>query len=125
MTDVSAANSPWDSFPAVAHTRTRVPSSAVRSTHLMSPTMKASRYVDITGVSENRTRLRPPSTADSSAIIVFETACKSSGTTSVTSNVAFIDGSSQHGKARRASVASNCVVARCRSSPFTSVYRLR
>ena len=56
---------------------------------------------------------------------MFETASSSAGTTSVTSNDAFIEGSSQHGKARRASVASNWVVARCRSSPFMSVYRLR
>ena len=43
------------------------------------------------------------------------------GTTSVTVKVAFRSGSSQHGKARRASVDSNCVVAIVRGTPASSV----
>ncbi len=44
-----------------------------------------------------------------------------SGTTSVTPKVALAAGSSQQGKARRASVASICVVASTRSTPASSV----
>ena len=42
----------------------------------------------------------------------------------VISKIAFDDGSSQHGKARLASVASNCVVAMKRSCPSSSKYLL-
>ena len=48
---------------------------------------------------------------------MLESAMRSLGTTRVTSKVAFSAGSSQHGKARRASVASNWVQAKTRSSP--------
>jgi len=44
-----------------------------------------------------------------------------SSTTSVTSKVAFSSGSSQHGKARRASVDSIWVVAMTCSAPASSV----
>ena len=53
---------------------------------------------------------------------VLETATKSEGMTSVTSNLALHAGSSQQGKARRASVASNWVAARYRCSPSGDVY---
>ena len=56
---------------------------------------------------------------------MFDSVVSSFGAVSVTSNVAFNDGSSQHGKARRASVASNCVVAMKRFSPCSSAYSLR
>ena len=42
---------------------------------------------------------------------MFDRATEATGDTSVTSNVALIAGSSQQGKARRASVDSNCVTA--------------
>ena len=51
----------------------------------------------------------------------LETASRSSGTTRVTPNMALASGSSQHGKARRASVASIWVVASTRSTPASSV----
>ena len=44
---------------------------------------------------------------DSEAIGIFETAFISPGMTSETSKVAFVEGSSQHGKALLASVDSN------------------
>ena len=47
----------------------------------------------------------------------LDTAVSPSSTISVTRKVALKSGSSQQGKARRASVASNCVVAITRSSP--------
>ena len=48
------------------------------------------------------------------------------GTQRVTSNVALIAGSSQHGKARRAPVASKCVTARgfLEPSPAEKTYLL-
>ena len=51
----------------------------------------------------------------------FETACRSSSRCSVIANRALKSGSSQHGNARRASVASNWVVAMTRSTPWSSV----
>ena len=63
------------------------------------------------GDSPNRTdRLSGP-TFSSLTTGMLETAVSSAGTTRVSSILAFIDGSSQQGKARRASVDSNCVVA--------------
>ena len=47
---------------------------------------------------------------------MFEIATSPFGATIVMSNVAFIAGSSKHGNARRASVASNCVTAYFRAS---------
>ncbi len=64
------------------------------------------------GVSANRTDFRPGPGTASSTTGVLETAWYSSEKTSVTSKVAFFAGSSQQGKARRASVGSNWVVAR-------------
>ena len=75
--------------------------------------------MDITGVSANRTVLKPPSPVSTALGGMFETATRSNGTTSVTANTAFCAGSSQHGNARRASVASNWVTAMIRSSPST------
>ena len=55
----------------------------------------------------------------------LEMASRSSGTTRVTAKMALRSGSSQQGKARRASVASNWVVAMTRSWPPSSVKVLR
>ena len=65
----------------------------------------------------------PRGVRDTSAPL--ETARRSSGTTSVTPNEAFMSGSSKQGKARRASVDWNCVVATVCSTPSapTSVLR--
>ena len=83
--------------------------------------MNASRYVDMTGVLSNRISLfSPRSLTDFSGIL--ERAVRSFGTQSVTSNVALSAGSSQQGRARRASVGSNCVTAPNLSSPAGVVY---
>ena len=52
---------------------------------------------------------------------VFDTAVSFGSITSVTANTALNAGSSQHGNARRASVASNCVAAMSRTSPLGSL----
>ncbi len=59
------------------------------------------------GVSANRTAFVPSPRSFSSATCVFDTAVSSDGMIRVTSKTAFKEGSSQQGKARRASVASN------------------
>ena len=74
-------------------------------------------------VSAKRTSSRPGWAAlgvrDTSAAL--ETANRSASTTRVTAKAALWAGSSQHGKARRASVASNWVVAMTCSAPSASV----
>jgi len=55
----------------------------------------------------------------------LEMASRSSGTTSDTPNVAFMSGSSKHGKARRASVDWNWVAARVCSVPSSVTRVLR
>ena len=66
------------------------------------------------------TALRRPSTR-SDATAVFDTAVSVESITSVTANTALNAGSSQHGNARRASVASNCVAAMSRVTPLGSL----
>ena len=118
--EVSSANRPLSSFPRVAHTRMRTPSRVRSSTLAKSPTMNARRYVDMTGVSANRTDFFPAAPTLTETGSVLEIASNSAGTMSVTSNDALTAGSSQHGNARRASVDSNCVVANHRRSPSGS-----
>ena len=77
------------------------------------------------GESPNSSLLSPGSTSLSRTMLMFDTATRSEGMRSVTLNVALMAGSSQQGNARRASVASNCVVARYFSAPSESVYLLR
>src|SRR5690242_19203568 len=89
-----------------------------------SPTTNATRYVDITIESAKRTTLRPFSIV-SDTTAVFETAVRAGSIASVTANTALNDGSSQHGNARRASVASNCVAAIMRDTPLGSLYTER
>ena len=79
------------------------------------------RYVDITIDSANRTRTNPGSAGSRPSSGVFVSAVTSSGTTSVSANDAFRSGSSQHGKLRRASVASKWVVMMTCSAPASSV----
>ena len=79
----------------------------------------------MTGVSAKRTAFRPPPASCSLSTGMLETATRSLGTRRVTWKLAFLAGSSQQGKARRASVGSNWVVARWRAAPSASVYRLR
>src|SRR5262249_54068067 len=90
-----------------------------------SPTTRATRYVDILMVSAKRTTLRPSPVGSSDTIAVLEIAVSRSGTTRVTENTALNAGSSQQGKARRASVASNWVAAIVCTPPVGSLYVLR
>ena len=64
------------------------------------------------GVSAKDTVLRPFPASDSLTAGVLETAVRLDGTVMETWKVALRAGSSQQGSARRASVASNWVVAR-------------
>jgi hypothetical protein len=73
--------------------------------------MNARRYVDIFGLSTKRTAFVPLSCGVSLLDERVGDGRKIDGMTRVTWK-ALADGSSQHGKARRASVASNWVVAR-------------
>ena len=72
----------------------------------------------MTGVGSKRTSRRPLGSALSAAMGMLEIAVRDSGITSVSPNDALMAGSSQHGNARRASVASNCVLARCSVFPL-------
>ncbi len=72
-------------------------------------------------VSANRTVTFPSPAGSRPISPAFDTASWSWGTTRVTANTALASGSSQQGKARRASVASICVVANTRSTPASSV----
>jgi hypothetical protein len=71
-------------------------------------------------VSANRTATLPSPTGSRPISPALEMASRSSGTTSVTPNTALASGSSQQGKALRASVASIWVVASTRSVPSWS-----
>ena len=84
-----------------------------------SPTTNARRYVLMSGVLAKATLTTPGRTVDWQMTSVLEMATRSMGTVSVHWKVALAAGSSQHGKHRRASVASNCVTAMYRSSPST------
>ena len=78
--------------------------------------------MDIGMVSPKRWRVVPgrlPGSDDTSG--PHDTAVRPSSTSSVTPNTALRSGSSKHGKARRALVDSNCVVARVRVVPSAAV----
>uniref|UniRef100_A0A182JBR1 Uncharacterized protein n=1 Tax=Anopheles atroparvus TaxID=41427 RepID=A0A182JBR1_ANOAO len=90
-----------------------------------SPTTTATRYVDMMGVRSKCSTRSPSLPSVSSRTGMFESATRSFGTFSVMSKVAFRAGSSQQGKQRRASVASNCVTPAYRSSPAAVKYLLR
>ena len=72
-------------------------------------------------VSAKRTATLPSPAGSRPISPAFETASRSSGTTRVTAKTALASGSSQHGNARRASVASIWVVAITCSTPSSSV----
>ncbi len=76
-------------------------------------------------VSPKRTATFPSGRSVLSISRVLDTARRSGGTISVSPKTALKSGSSQQGKARRASVASNWVVAMSCSSPASSVKVLR
>ena len=94
-------------MPFVAQILIRVPCCDFLSMHAKSPTTKAKRYVDMIGVVLKVTDLYLLSILCSFLTSIFDKAVKSLGTIKVTSKVAFLSGSSQQGKARLASVASN------------------
>jgi hypothetical protein len=83
--------------------------------------MNATRYVDIGMVSAKVTRTRPSPRSSRRTSAPLDRAVRSDGTTSDTAKVALAAGSSQHGNALRAKVASICVVAMVRSLPAVSV----
>ena len=71
-------------------------------------------------VSSKDTSRQPLPAGVSEMMGALETAYRSSGTMRVTPKTALKSGSSKHGKARRASVLSNCVVAMTCSLPSSS-----
>ena len=87
------------------------------------PTRMASRYVDIDIEGAKDTRTNPGSAGSRPTSGVLVSARSPSRTVSDTSYVALRSGSSQHGKARRASVAAYCVATTCASSPDGVGYR--
>src|SRR5215208_138955 len=107
-------------LPGTHHTRSGVAPTVTGAVASSSPTMYATRYVDILMVSANTTTFLPASMR-SDTIDVFETAVRTGSITSVEANTALKSGSSQHGNARRASVASNWVAARTRGMPAGSL----
>ena len=109
------------SLPGTHHTRRGVALTITGSVATSSPTTKATRYVDILIESAKRTTFRPVPVGASSITLVLEIATRRSGTTSVTEKTALHAGSSQHGNARRASVASNWVAAMVCVAPVASL----
>ena len=88
-----------------------------------SPTHQQSRYVDILGVWRKVTlRVSPSFWRMLVASGMLERASLSLGIVSESVNVAFRAGSSQQGKARRASRASNCVLPIHFFAPVASSY---
>jgi hypothetical protein len=75
-------------------------------------------------VSAKRTTV-VPSRSERSISVLFEIAVRPDATSSVIANTALKLGSSQHGNARRQSVACICVVAITCSWPSASTYVLR
>ena len=78
--------------------------------------------MDIMGVSSKVTVFVSESSSEMVTIGILETAANFLSILRDTLKVAFLSGSSQQGKALRASVDSNCVAARNFVSPLTSVY---
>ena len=72
-------------------------------------------------VSAKATAFLPGPAGVSPVTRVFDTATSPSGMTSVAAKTAFSAGSSQHGKHRRASVASNWVAAMVWGAPDASL----
>src|SRR6516165_3238153 len=108
---ISSANAVRSPLPGGWTTAIGTPPTSIGAVDSNGPTTKATRYVDIRIVVANRTSRRPSSSDVSEVIAPFDTEVRPAGTTKVTANVALNVGSSKHGNARRASVASNCVVA--------------
>ena len=122
---MSRAKRPRRVLPGTHHTRSGVGPTMTGSVASSSPTTKATRYVDILMVSAKVTARRPSSSVSSRSTAVLDTAARCGGTTRVTPKTALRAGSSQHGKPRRASVASNWVAAMVWATPAASLYVLR
>ncbi len=105
--------------------RSGMPSTSTASVASSGPTTNATRYELITMVSVKRTATVPPGRSSRPASGPLETASRVGSITSVTPKTALKSGSSQHGNARRQSVACIWVVAITRSSPASSRYVLR
>src|SRR5262245_18676712 len=102
---------PRSRLSGVAQMRIGIPSAAP-SRHLKSPTAIATRYDDIFGVGANTMVCwvgAGPGVSDTT--LPFEIAMSPRSMVTVNENVALNAGSSKQGKARRASVDSNCVTA--------------
>ena len=84
----------------------------MNSVKLKSQTAKATRYVDITTDFWNALYLQPPISLEP-LIGIFERAVSLGSWAIVTLNVAFMAGSSKHGKAFRAYAGENWVAATC------------
>ena len=84
----------------------------MNSVKLKSQTAKATRYVDITTDFWNTLYFQPPISLKR-LIGIFERAVSVGSWAIVMSNVAFMAGSSKHGKAFRASAGENWVAATC------------
>src|SRR3989344_996527 len=119
----SIANLPHSSLPGVVQILIGTPFLSTSPIYSRCATTNAKRYVDITGVFSNVTRLSFPLAMKDEAGIL-DNAVIPTGTLSVTEKVAFLAGSSQQGKHRLASVASNCVAAPQCFCPFNS-YEVR
>ena len=112
-------------LPGTWTTRSGTPSTSTGSVASSGPTTKATRYVLITIVSAKRTATLPPGRSVRSTSGPLETASSAGSMTSVMPKTALKSGSSQHGNARRQSVACICVVAMTCSAPSSSRNVLR
>ena len=108
----SRAKIAWSAVPLGSQTRQSIPV-VVRAPGVASygPTVNASRYEDITGVSRKTVRWRPVAAASVRSTGMFDMAARVASWISSTVNRALNSGSSKQGNARRASAASNCVTA--------------
>ena len=112
-------------LPGTWTTRSGMPSTSTGSVASSGPTTNATRYVLITIVSAKRTATVPSGRGVRSTSGPLEIAVSAGSMTSVMPNVALKSGSSQHGNARRQSVACIWVVAMTCSVPASSLNVLR
>src|SRR4029450_13213071 len=122
---MSSANRGRWRLPGTHQTRSGVGPTMTGSLASSSPTTKATRDGEIRIVSANAAAFLPGPAGVSPTTRVFDTATKPSAMTRVAAKTAFSAGSSQHGKHRRAPVASNWVAAMAGEAPAASLYVLR
>mmetsp|Transcript_28630 Transcript_28630/g.71866 ORF Transcript_28630/g.71866 Transcript_28630/m.71866 type:complete len:276 (+) Transcript_28630:1776-2603(+) len=105
------ANRHFSALPCTLMTRTRTPVLVTACTNSNSPITSASKYVLIFGVSRNSTTCFSASVESTTRLAtgVLATTSRCLSTVTVRAKTALRAGSSQHGKARRASMASNWV----------------